>query len=81
MGTGEAQYGDGQNIHAAWNGVQGQTGMFGGGFAFDGTQAGFSGMDWTGANGFNPMMQMQMQNNIQSGNWNGYPNMMGASCS
>jgi len=78
MGMGEAPYGDGQNFQA-WNGGEGQGAMYGGGFSFDGTQAGFSGMDWTGANGFNPMMQMQMQNNMQGGNWNGYPNMMGMS--
>lgn len=73
MGMVGAPYGDGQNFEA-WSGGQEQGAMYGGGFPFDGTQAGFSGMDWTGANAFNPMMQMQ---NMQAGNWNGYPNMMG----
>lgn len=45
-------------------------------FGFGGNPAAFSGMNWNQMNAFNPMMQMQMQNSMASGNW-GYPNMMG----
>lgn len=50
--------------------------MFGGGF--DPSQTGFSGMDWSANNAFNPMMQMQMQNGMAGvpNNWNNF-NMMG----
>lgn len=57
-----------------WNAAngQGQDQMFGGGFGFNGAQAGFPGMDWNNPE-FAQMMQMQMQN----GTWGGFPNMMG----
>jgi zinc finger CCCH domain-containing protein 13 len=48
-----------------------------GGFGFNGNQGAFSGMDWSQAAGFNPMMQMQMQSNMMNGNWN-FHNMMGS---
>lgn len=46
--------------------------MFGNGFGFDPSQAGFNGMNWTGSGGFNPMMM----NGMSNGNWNNF-GMMG----
>lgn len=54
--------------------VQGQ--VFGTGYNLDGNTNGFN-MEWSGANTFNPMMQMQ--SGMQPFNWNGFPNMMGKS--
>ena len=69
-----------QNQNMMWNAGegQGQNQMFGSGFGFDPTQAGFAGMDWSGASGFNPMMQMQngMAGGMANGNWGAFPGMM-----
>ena len=69
-----------QNEMTTFNGHddQSQQSAFAQGFGLDGNQQNFSGMDWSNAGNFNMMqMQMQMQNAMQSGNWNGFPNMMG----
>jgi hypothetical protein len=69
----EGQSGGNQPTTGAW-GMNGQAnGMFP--FGYGGNQAG---MGWPQPGVFNPMMQMQMQNNMGNGNW-GYQNMMGSS--
>jgi hypothetical protein len=62
-----------QEQQAGWATNTGQ--MFPGGFGLDPSQTGYPNMNmaWANTGGFNPMMQMQ------AGNWNGYPNMMGMS--
>jgi len=73
------QYSEGHGLAAMWNmnGGQGQQ-MYPGGFGFDPSQAGFNGVDWSGAAGFNPMaIQNGMQNGMQGGDWNNYSAMMG----
>jgi hypothetical protein len=68
-----------QNTSAGWNANGGQeNGMMYGAYGFNGNQNGYPGMDWNQANGFNAMMQMQMQNNMSNGEWGGFPNMMGS---
>ncbi|KAI9712034.1 MAG: hypothetical protein M1820_001743 [Bogoriella megaspora] len=57
-------------------GSQSQQAMFNQGFGFSNNQQGFSGMDWSNLGNMNPMMQMQMQNAMQNGNWSGFPNLM-----
>jgi hypothetical protein len=46
-------------------------------YGYGANQNGFAGMGWSQPGVFNPMMQMQMQNNMGNGNW-GYQNMMGS---
>jgi len=65
-----------QNTAEGWgmNGqASGQTFPYG----YGGNQNGYAGMGWSQPGVFNPMMQMQMQNNMGNGNW-GYQNMMGS---
>ena len=70
---------EGNTASTGWNQSGGQgTGQMYGGFGFNGNQSGYPGMEWNQANGFNPMMQMQMQNNMPNGEWGGFPNMMGS---
>jgi hypothetical protein len=70
---------DVQNTSAGWNANDGQgNGLMYGAYGFNGNQNGYPGMDWNQANGFNPMMQMQMQSNMSNGEWGGFPNMMGS---
>jgi hypothetical protein len=65
-----------QNVAAGWAMNEQANGqMFP--FGFGGNQNGFTGMGWSQPGVFNPMMQMQMQNNMGNGNW-GYQNMMGS---
>lgn len=52
---------------------------FGQAFGLDSNQQNLTGMDWSNTSNFN-MMQMQMQNAMQNGNWNAFPNMMGKNC-
>ncbi|KAI9691659.1 MAG: hypothetical protein M1822_007730 [Bathelium mastoideum] len=68
-----------QNQMDIWSGQgnQLQSSMYGQNFGLDGNQQNFSGLDWSNAGSFNPVMQMQMQNAMQSGNWNSFSNMMG----
>ncbi|KAL9085460.1 MAG: hypothetical protein Q9165_007610 [Trypethelium subeluteriae] len=58
-------------------GDQSQANTYNQDFVMGGSSQGFSGMDWSNGSNFNAMMQMQMQNAMQNGNWNGFPNMMG----
>jgi hypothetical protein len=46
-------------------------------YGYGANQNGFAGMGWSQPGVFNPMMQMQMQNNMANGAW-GYQNMMGS---
>jgi hypothetical protein len=46
-------------------------------YGYGANRNGFAGMGWSQPGVFNPMMQMQMQNNMANGNW-GYQNMMGS---
>jgi zinc finger CCCH domain-containing protein 13 len=64
-----------QNTNMGWNDQN--VGDSFSGYGFNGNQGTFSGMDWSQAIGFNPMMQMQMQSNMMNGNWN-FQNMMGS---
>ncbi|KAJ9639431.1 hypothetical protein H2199_006464 [Coniosporium tulheliwenetii] len=65
-----------QNNMWAMNGGQGQQQMYGEGYGFDSSQAGYGDMGWNNASGFNPMMQMPMQNGT-GGSWNNFSGMMG----
>ena len=60
----------------ALNGSQGQQQMYGDGYGFDPSQAGYGDMSWNNASGFNPMIQMSMQNGT-GGAWNNFSGMMG----
>ncbi len=59
-----------QGEHAAWD-TNKHNQTYPEGYGYHTNQMGYNGTDWTNAGGFNPMMQMQ------SGNWNNFPNMMG----
>lgn len=66
----------GQNNMWAMNGGQGQQQMYGEGYGFDPSQAGYGDMSWNNVSGFNPMMQVPMQNGT-GGSWNNFSGMMG----
>jgi hypothetical protein len=72
----EAMMGDQNANHGVGMQSNQNGGQMPGQFGYGGNQGAFSGMNWAQMNGFNPMMQMQMQNNVANGNW-GFPNMMG----
>ncbi len=58
------------------NGDQGQQQMYGEGYGFDPSQAGYGDVSWNNVSGFNPMMQVPMQNGT-GGSWNNFSGMMG----
>jgi hypothetical protein len=75
-GVKSGQNAERQDPSEMWNMNGGQEQqMYPSAFGFNTSQGNFNNMNWNGATGFNPMMQMA--NGMNGGDWNNYSSMMG----